>query len=754
MAKSRIQKKLIRSLEAEGFYSDFDKSGCLYAALIRSPTQNGKLKSISIPDLPEGYFYYTSEDIPGNKDMEFNKSITKIFGYDNVAYEGEPLGILFGPDEQTVFSLLDEVNINFDVESLESALSNVIEDNKQTDNGSFTELVDQLNDMPSLDDVIAKNSVVEDPNKTVENREIKYGLYENLSVEDADKEIFDNASHVSSATWKQKLYSPKWTETDGAFAYTEGDKIHIYVPTKWTFFTQKTISEVLKIPSESIFIHKTLTATIHPNGLWRSTQIAAQVALAAYLSKKPVKLVLTQPEQDRYMRPGVATTINYKAALTEDGCITGLKVKIDIDVGASNPFAKEITDRITIASINYYKPKNLYIFTNTHTSKKPPTTLSIRVIDSQALYSIENQIQKICYDNNMFPDELRLLNAVQSKEQEKNNPFPLQIADWNIENVLKTTLSKSDFNRKYASFRMEAVARLDESSNPFFALPLRGIGIATGYKASGFAGSSNFLSDAKIDVTLTTDSKLIIHSIKPAEAIQEIWKNTAAEILQLPKQDIYINCEYNIDELPETPEQNISSIGIMTEVIKKCCLDIQRKRFRQALPISSKKSVLPVSSKRWNNEKFLGKPFHSSAFIACAVEVELDTYTYSEKIKGIWVTIDCGELYDETAALRTVKREIQQELSCLVRGKNVSCDEMNVYFVKSNNKSGQVSGLIHNALPAAFSSALSLALTTQLTEIPCSEAQLFELIKNRTKSENKDNSENPNMETSIEGTIE
>lgn len=735
MAKSRIQKKLIRSLEATGFYSDYHKEGCLYAALIRSPIQNGRLKSVSIPDLPEGYFYYTSEDIPGKKNMEYNKSVTKIFGYDNIIYEGEPLGILFGPDEQTVFALLDEVNINFDVENLESALSNVIVENKQSKDDSITDLVDQLNDMPSLDDVIAKNSVVEDPNKTVATREVKYGLYSTLSVEEADKEIFENANHVSSDTWKQKLYSPKWTETDGAFAYTEGEKIHIYVPTKWTYFTQKTISEVLKIPSENIYIHKTLTATVHPNGLWRSTHLAAQVALAAYLSKKPVKLVLTQPEQDRYMRPGVATTINYKAAVDDDGTINALKVKIDIDVGASNPFAEEITDRTTIAAVNYYKPKNLYISTTTHTSQKPPTTLSMRVIDSQAFYAIENQIQKICYDTNMFPDELRLHNAVQSKEQEKKNPFPLEIADWDIEKVLQTTLSKSDFNRKYASFRMEALARLDESSNPFFALPLRGIGIATGYKASGFAGSSSFLSDAKIEVTLTTDSKLVIHTIKPTDAIQEIWKNTAAEILQLPKQDISINCEYNIDELPETPEQSISSIGIMTEVIKKCCMEIQKKRFHQPLPISSKKSILPATTKKWNNDKLTGRPFHSSAFIACAVEVELDTYTYNEKIKGIWVTIDCGELYDEPAALRTVRKEIQQELATLVRGKNVTCDGMNINFVKSGNKSGQVSGLIHNALPAAFSSALSLALTTQLTDLPCTEAQLFELIKNRTKAE-------------------
>ena len=99
--------------------------------------------------------------------------------------------------------------------------------------------------------------------------------------------------------------------------------------------------------------------------------------------------------------------------------------------------------------------------------------------------------------------------------------------------------------------------------------------------------------------------------------------------------------------------------------------------------------------------------------------------------------MDCGELFDKAAAVRTAKLEIQQELNMLVKGKTVPCDEINISFVESDNHSGQVGGLIHNSLPAAFSSALSLALTTQLTELPCTEDLLFQLIRDRTKEKNE-----------------
>ncbi len=163
-------------------------------------------------------------------------------------------------------------------------------------------------------------------------------------------------------------------------------------------------------------------------------------------------------------------------------------------------------------------------------------------------------------------------------------------------------------------------------------------------------------------------------------------------------------------------------------------MDIQKKRFHQALPITSKRTARKPTKATWDKETFSGNPFITPSFASTIVEVELDTYTYNEKIKGIWVCIECGELYDEAAAKRTVQLEIQQELSLLVKGKTVTCDYINIDFVKSSNKSGQVNGLIHNSLPAAFASALSLALTTQLTELPCTEDQLFKLIRDRTKT--------------------
>ena len=820
MPSKRKENKLIRSLDTVGFYSDFDKPGTLFAALVRSPSPVGKIKNITISNLPEGYYFFTEKDIPGAKSIKINKTVIKVFESKNISYTGEPLGIIAGPDETTVLSLLDNISVNLDVENLESALKNVIKNNITTEksendskndkdekiieknnsdeknqndnqnekqsqnqndnlnqtktqnriqiqneekNENLNDFVEQINEMPSLDTVIDKTKVEENPNITIATREVKYGFYKDYSIQmeenknlehPFESQFFENQDLIFfDDTWKQEISSQNWQQNEGVFCYMESSNIHIYVPTKWTYLTHKAVAEVLGISIENVFIHKTKTSGVYPTGLWKTTQIALQAATVCYITRKPVKLVLSKQEQNLYMKPGVTTKFDYKVAVKPDGHIFAMKILIDIDVGSDNPFAQEITDRITLASCNYYKTENLYIYTKTHTSRMPPTTISIKVADSQSFFAIENEIQTISNRINLLPDEIRLLNANihESKKTEKKSAkkqkneddgkmrFPFDIQVGNVSDVLSSVIRKSDFNRKYASFSMEAKARLEKKSQAFFALPLRGIGLASGYVVSGYNGNSVFDYYSKVEITLTTEDKLIIHCIKPSDEIQKIWKKTAVEILQIPEDNIIVNSEFQIDQLPENPEDTVSSIGIMNELIRKCCLDIQKKRFHQPLPLTAKRSVPRTSKAKWNKEEFCGTPYLATSIASTVVEVELDTYNYNEKIKGIWVTIDCGEIFDQEAAIRTIKLEIQQELSMLVKDKTVSCSQVNISFVKSNNKCGQIGALIHNTLPAAFSSALSLALATQLNELPCTEDLLFNLIKNRTKNVNSEN---------------
>lgn len=739
MPSVKEQKNTLRSLEAKGFYSDAGDENCLSAVLIRSPAPTGKIKSIYINDLPEGYHLFTADDIPGSKTMEVNGTSIKIFGYGNVSYTGEPLGILIGPDENVVQELKKNVVVNFNIESLESALNNVIKGQKRQEdskkNINLTNFVSELNDMPSLNTVIDKTHTEDNTQEILATRIVKTGMWKRNSTA-AEKKLFTNQDFISEQKWTLALKSPSWQETNGAYSYCEGKNLHVYAPTRWTYSVMKSLSQVLKLPEKYIHVHKTKPSGVFAKGLWRTTQIAVQVSLAAVLSKKSVKLILSQKEQDTYMLPGVQTEFTYKTALSKEGKIKALKIGIDIDAGSYNPFAQEITDRLAISACSYYKPENVYIEAKCHTSKSPPTSISIKNLDSPSFFAIENEMQELSKLTHLFPEEIREINT---NVEKTDFPFHIKIDDYR--QTFENSIKISDFNRKYASFNMDALTRVSKGSTPFFGLPLRGIGVSTAYNISAYYGDSSFSYNPKIEVKLLPDNKVEIHAIKPSAVIQDIWKQTVNEILQIKKENITINSNFHIDEIPDSPEDASSSITTVNEIIRKCCLEIQKKRFHQPLPIISQKTLGTSITKGWNKEKFSGNPFGTTSFATTVVEVELDSYTYSEKIKGIWITINCGQLYDKAAALKALRLEIQQELTMLVSGKTIPCDNYEIEFIESENKSGQINELIRNTLPAAFSSALSLALATQLNKIPCTENQLYELMKERETNTIKTNKE-------------
>ncbi|MBE6360591.1 MAG: xanthine dehydrogenase family protein [Treponema bryantii] len=726
-----------RSLLAKGYYSDCRKANMLHAAIVRSPTVTGRVTGISIPNLPEGYFLYTAKDIPGKKQIKENNVLMNIFSNSSISYTGEPLGIVVGPEEYKVKELRDSANISFDISDLESALDKVIHKSKtpivSTD---ITDLVSTFNELPSLDNVIDSKRFEKITEQEIALRKITTGKFKKQDYSEilqsfSNKEDSEEVIEIKG-TFQQKVSNPKWLETDGAFAYYENGELHVYTPTKWTYSVQKTLSECLDIPTERIYVHKTISSGLNANGLWRTTQLAIQTAVAAILSKHPVKLMLSQTEQQKFMSPNIETEFSFNTIVSKSGLIKASKININVDVGINNPFAQEIADRLSIGICNYYKLNNLSITTKVVTSQNPPTSIFIRRIDSEAFFAIENHFHQIATELNILPEELRKINKSQ-----KTTDFPFELELPDTEAVIQNTIKVSDFNRKYSAFKMDAMNRLKKGSNPFFAIPLRGMGIATAYNSSNYLGTSVFTYNPKIEVTLFNDENVEIHALQASPVIQNIWKETASDILQLPKENIKIVSEFEIEDFPTSPENYYSSVGILNDLIKKCCTDIQKKRFHQPLPITSKKSV-SAAKKNWNNETFSGNPFTATSFASTAVEVQLDSFTYTATIKGIWITIDCGEIFDEVAAKRAIMLHIQQELTTLVKGATINCNKFSINFIQSNNKTGQIGELVHNTLPAAFAAALSMALQTQLSVLPCTEEQIYNLIQAREIEKEKE----------------
>lgn len=745
------KKKVIRqnTLFSADFYSDMEEDGMLYGAIIRSPFAGETVSDVFIENLPPEYKIITHRDIPGKKLVKTLGSATPVFCTGKIAYEGEPLGLLVGPDAKVVSELLQKVQIFTELKSVQEEketaseidLSKPIQEKKTE---SESELQNQLR---STEEVTASSTLSDaetavqqmtQPDLASQTQKKKVLCERNLlyldgqSVPEDDEhteqffEVLKTSDAVIESEWDSTLSQINYGETNGSLCSFKDGILHVYTASLWLRELRKVLSDVTGLDADHIVITKTASTNLHTNMLWRNSIIASQASVAAMICKKPVMLILSREEQNQFMENPVPVKVHYTAGVSKTGIIRALDVTIDIDAGVWNPFAKEIVDRLTIASCGIYKFETLRIHTTASNSHHPPTSVNLRTIDAQAFFAIENAMQHLCEKTGFTPLEFRLANAPQANTKKQQLPFTIGCSK--IKETLEAVCRTSDFLRKYTTYRLSEADRYETNYNSPSAPPLRGAGLACAFEGGGYLGTTLTSAHPTLEVTQEKDGTIKIHAIPPSPSIWNIWKKTVCQILEIEESKVMLDSAFKIDSEPESPEDFSSNIGVITELLEKCCLAIKQKK-NPAYPLTVKKTIAPSVKKLWNSEKFEGTPFISSSFGAAVIEIELDPCTYRENLRGIWVVINCGRILSVRAAENTVKSAIQQSLSTLVEQESLRCENIRVQFVQSDEEPKQLGAIVHSLIPAAFSSALSQALASPLTHLPMQTDTLYKITK-------------------------
>ncbi|MDY5885726.1 MAG: xanthine dehydrogenase family protein [Treponema sp.] len=664
------------------YFSDLTSANMIYTKIVRSPITKGRIKSLTLEDIPKGYFLFTAADFGEENYVETLDIQTEILASSEIYYKGQPIALLAGP--------------------------------------VFTDLLD-----------LEKNIKMEfekDPASKIKEKEYPYAqrFIRNGKAQKPEEftKLFSKKNYDIKGTWTSVLNAPSCNEANGAFCTFDKNILTISTPTQWPKHLQENIKRIFNLKTEEVFIRKTISSGPHTNTIWQNTVIAVMASLVAIKTGKTAQLVLSREEHFEYLIKKSPISIKIRSAVKKDGIIEAVQVLIELDSGYHNPFAAEILDRLVIAANNIYSVRNIEIIAKAYESYTPPVSFNIECIDSQAFFAIENQMQKICNVTGFLPDELRMKNF------ERKFSLPFTFTNEKVREAFSAIEKMYDVNRKFISYRMESKNRKIDIKN-LHNFPLRGIGVACGFNGIGYFGSNIFACNQKMEATLESDGTLEIHALQPSASTLEVWKNTAAQILEIDPKQIKLNSIFDINEDLSVPENVYANVSVMTYLLKKCCQDIQSKRFRKPLPITSTKGFTSAQKKVWNKEKFSGSPFFLSSFGAVVLELEINPYTYKIYIKNVKAVLNAGKIGIPKIAENSVKLSIQHALTELVVDENLHCDQISVSFVQSDNDPTQIDGLISRILPAAFTSALSQATGHEINTIPVKPQHFFkEMISN------------------------
>ncbi len=672
MAKQK--KETVKTfISTSSYYSDLYDKSTLRAVLVRSPISSGAIRSITIEDVPEGYALFTADDLPNTERINVFSTSFPVLAKEKISYKGEPIGILTGPNLTRLHDLLKSINVVF------------TEDFTQAD---------------TKDASLTQNIVA--------NRKVSYG---------GTKTLKDSIEHHIETEYTLKLDIDETAETNGALCYAGPKTLNIYTPTVWASNLRKNLTAITGYSSENIIIHKTKLPISEKNAPWKNTTLTIQCALASLLTKKSILLCLSQDEQESYDNYQNSVTVFHDSKISKAGKIQSCDAKIVIDVGAYNPFASIIVDRLTISAMGAYSPKKINIEVIAQTSNNPPGTSVIRWLDYHCFFAIESHMKKIAEEVNIDPCEVRLQNI---HNQTKKYLFFLDTAPY--KDVLQMALKKSDYFRKYETYKLNPFTK--KSKNEFF--PVRGIGLATAYEANGFLGAMIDTSLQSLEVTIDKNSKVIIKVLNASTTIASIWKEMASTILSINVEDITIDNIFGQSEEAGVPETMLSNMHITSQLLKKACLALQKLRFHQPLPITVKRTFNLANKKTWNPTTFTGKPFYATSWIALVAEIELNMPIHSFEVRSIWISIDAGTVMNKKKARYAIQSCVNKIISQAMKNQTYAPPDISVTFLPSTDEPKQIRELVYSTLPSAICNALSQTVAQAFTNYPVEQKTIFQ----------------------------
>jgi CO/xanthine dehydrogenase Mo-binding subunit len=697
--------------------------GSLYALSIRAPIARGTLKGLTCPQLPSAYTLIQGKDIPGVNHLE--EFPLPILAKEALSYIGEPVALLVGPD----MGRLQEY----------AAQCRVIADEEKP---FFFE------DLPAAGRILAQRD-----------------LGSPAAAAPGDKSAEDIPQRILSGTYQTGIQEPWYADPQAAVAVYTGEPgaarhLVIHTATQWPFHVKRSVAGVLKLPLDAVRVELTALGMHLDGKVWYPSLIACQAALGAYLTGKPVKLVLTREEDFRYAPKRQRTVIAVHSTLGKTGEIRETAITLQTDLGAQGVFTDEILDRTCLGSLGAYKLPVMSLRGTALSTNIPPQGPFPGFGISQGFFAIERQVSRIADALHQDPAAWR-----------KQHLFPkhsclaigVPVKAGEAEALIDMTAAKSDYYRKWAAYELlrshrrgTSWAVKDES--------LRGIGIALAYQPSGFLSPPQGGASYGLELSLEKDGSLDIYIASCTEGFARLWRQIAGNILSLEAAHIRIHAG-GTEGLPDSgPASNSRYAVELSSLLESACRALEKQRLQEPLPVFPlrvRQSYKPALKVPWEG-KAVAQPsrhYDETALTrlgwgVAVVEVAIDPVAYTPKIRGIWLGIAGGRILCEKQARLSVSRAAIQALGWAAQ-EQLSYTQGNIpenlfytygipdpedipliqidFMEQDSSEPKGIGELPFSSLPAAYVQAVSQAMDHPFEAIPLGAKAIWEVENQRRK---------------------
>jgi len=572
------------------YVADKKVQGMLYASLVRSSIAYGKIKSIQLPELPEGYYSVQAKDIPGANHLKVITEEQPIFADEEVRYVGEAILLIAGPDKEKARELAERVMVTYE------------------------EKIPVL----SLQEATQASSAYH---------------YKKGNPEQA----FAMAKEVIEETFFTDYQEQAYIEPQGCIGIYQNGKITIYGSLQCPYYVKSAVMEAMDLDEEHVQVVQTVTGGGFGGKEDYPSLIGCQAAVAARKTGRPVRIIHNRREDMSVTPKRHPAKLVYRAALNEKNEITAIQADIKLDAGAYPGLSSVVLQRSLIAATGVYNICNLDISGQAMLTNLVSNGAYRGFGAPQSFFAIESFMNHIAKKIGIPPLKLREKYFVRQGNFTSTNgqfhhyvPLPDMVAKAEL---------LSDYSKKHARYAKPQTGRYR-----------RGIGMSIFLHGCGFTGSQekDFIK-SKVKLVKYEDDRveILASNTDIGQGLKTTFGKIVAQVLEIPLSQVII-VNPDTDRVPNSgPTVASRSLMIVGKLLERAAVKMKKEwvsgKSMEIIEHYQHPDMIP-----WDMETFQGDAYPTYSYGVNVVEVETDMLLATTKLTGVWGIFDVGKAIDQT----------------------------------------------------------------------------------------------------------
>jgi CO/xanthine dehydrogenase Mo-binding subunit len=623
---------------AAQYIDDITFPDMLHGITVRSPIARGRIRAIHFgDDIPwDKFTIVRANDIPGKNCIALIIDDQPCLADEIVNHPEEPILLLAHPDKY----LLEEARraVQIDIEPLPAV---------------FT-----------MEESLARKEIIWGRDNIFKSFLIEKGSVDN---------VWASADLIVEGEYETGAQEQLYIEPQGMIARaSEAEGVTVWGSLQCPYYVHKALVQLFGLPKERIRVVQTETGGGFGGKEEYPSMLAAHVALLAWKSGKPVKIIYDRAEDMVATTKRHPSRTHHRTAVSRDGKILAMDIDFTIDGGAYETLSRVVLSRGTIHAAGPYNCPNVRVRSRAVATNAPPHGAFRGFGAPQSVFALERHLDRVAEAAGLTPDELRRRNFLREGDTLPFGQIVREKVD--MERLMRRAFEMADYYAKRTRFENENSSSLIK----------KGIGFAAFLHGAGFTGSGEeyLASEAALEATLEGRVRVLAGSTEMGQGTNTIFTQIAAEALGIGCDQIEIVQPDTADVPNSGPTVASRTAMIVGGLVESAGRAMRETLLRSELlkpgydsnafaeacrlyidrfgPLRSFVKYEHPRDLHWDDEKYQGDAYSAYAWAIYVAEVSVDMRTAEVHVNDFVAVQEVGKVINPVLAAGQIEGGVAQ----------------------------------------------------------------------------------------------